>query len=124
MKLNKYIFENTNINFLLGSGASVPFLGTLKNIENWLTELEKDNTLERNKKNKLKAFFYKKYFEIAMENNMCLIHFLDYIQSKNIKFFNSSSDNFRAFLNKKSIYNQTINYKLNLVKNNYKHFFD
>jgi len=62
MKLNKYIFENTNINFLLGSGASVPFLGTLKNIENWLTELEKDNTLERNKKNKLKAFFYKKYF--------------------------------------------------------------
>ena len=124
MKLNKYIFENTNINFLLGSGASVPFLGTLKNIENWLTELEKDNTLERNKKNKLKAFFYKKYFEIAMKNNMCLIHFLDYIQSKNIKFFNSSSDNFRAFLNKKSIYNQTINYKLNLVKNNYKHFFD
>jgi len=116
MKLNKYIFENTNINFLLGSGASVPLLGTLTNIENWLTELEKD-TLEKSKKNKLKAIFYKKYFEIAMEDNISLIKPIYHY-----KKFNFKKSNFKIFDDIPQ-YKQTINYKFYITKKNYKNFF-
>lgn len=116
MKLNKYIFENTDINFLLGSGASVPLLGTLTNIENWLTELEKD-TLEKCKKNKLKAIFYKKYFEIAMEDNIFIIKPIH--QYKKFNFKKSSFKIFDDILQ----YKQTINYKFYITKKNYKNFF-
>lgn len=35
-----HLIESGNINFLIGSGVSKPFLSTLGNIEKWLTELE------------------------------------------------------------------------------------
>lgn len=34
----KDIIQSTHINFMLGSGLSVPYLKTLSNIENWLTQ--------------------------------------------------------------------------------------
>ena len=37
----KKIIESCHLNFLIGSGASKPFLGTLGEIENLLTELSK-----------------------------------------------------------------------------------
>jgi hypothetical protein len=117
MDLNKYIFENTNINFLLGSGASVPFLGTLSNIENWLTNLEKDILLHENKKNKLKAIFYKKYFEIAMTNNLFIIN--PSIRYEKIKFLNLNKN----FFDEIKRYRRTINYRLKSTKNNYRTFF-
>ena len=121
MELNKYIFENTNISFLLGSGASVPLLGTLANIENWLTELERD-TLEKSKKDKLKAIFYKKYFEIAMENNIFLIEPINGYSYKKLNFKKYCFQIFNDFIQ----YRQTINYKfykLKIAKRNYKNFF-
>lgn len=37
----KNIIQSCNINLLIGSGISKPYLETLGDIENWLTELEK-----------------------------------------------------------------------------------
>ena len=119
-KLNKYIFENTNINFLLGSGASVPFLGTLAKIENWLTDLEKD-TLDNNKKNKLKAFFYKQYFETAIENNIFVIgKDTDKTLNNDLK---KTKENYKYFFEsiKKLIYlrkNQILNKQVNIFTTN------
>lgn len=36
----KNIIQDCNISFLIGSGLSVPFMGTLGGIETWLTGLE------------------------------------------------------------------------------------
>lgn len=36
----KNIIQSSNVNFLLGSGLSKPYLATLANIENWLTECQ------------------------------------------------------------------------------------
>lgn len=47
IKLNsiKNVIESCNLNFLIGSGLSVPFFETLSNIEVWLTEIDKKNRI-------------------------------------------------------------------------------
>ena len=37
-----YYIQSANINFLIGSGTSLPFLSTLGSIETWLTKLNED----------------------------------------------------------------------------------
>lgn len=41
IKIWQNIVQDCNLNFLIGSGLSNPFFGTLGNIEIWLTELRK-----------------------------------------------------------------------------------
>lgn len=43
IKQFKNIIQSSHINFLFGSGLSVPYLKTLGNIETWLTEAESIN---------------------------------------------------------------------------------
>lgn len=42
------IIQDCNISFLIGSGLSNPYFGTLGRIEVWLTELEKIPKLVKN----------------------------------------------------------------------------
>lgn len=58
-KLKEY-FENSNINFLIGSGLSCPYLSTLSNIEMLLSEVERKNDKY---KDCVVASIYKKFFE-------------------------------------------------------------
>ncbi len=60
--------QDCNINFLLGSGLSFPFLGTLGNIEVLLTEVE-ELDIEKDKKLLIRASLYKKYYDIAVSKN-------------------------------------------------------
>jgi len=53
-KLKIYI-QSANINFLFGSGLSKPYLSTLGDIEKWLTELAKNNSISDNIKKVIKA---------------------------------------------------------------------
>lgn len=71
----KDIIQDSNINFLFGSGMSVPFLGTLWNIEILLTELEsiKDYILPE-QYTLLRASIYKKYFDVAIEKNELILN--------------------------------------------------
>jgi len=96
LNLDKKIIENSNINFLIGSGASIPFFGVLSNIENWLTALEQDKNLPEKEKLYLKAIFYNVYFNTAMKGNLNILK---------ENFLNKSDD-------------------LSYVKNNYKKFFE
>ena len=59
--LRRY-FESCNVNFLFGSGMSIPFLHTLGNIETLLSTLEARN-LGDDKKSVLKALIYAKFFQ-------------------------------------------------------------
>jgi NAD-dependent SIR2 family protein deacetylase len=60
IQLKTYI-QSANINFLLGSGLSKPYLDTLDNIEKWLTELA-SQTIDANVIKIIEASIYRKYF--------------------------------------------------------------
>lgn len=68
----KDIVQDANINFLLGSGLSCPFLKTLSNIEKLLTELTQQN-VEDNRKDIIRASLYKKYFDDAIVKNLVVL---------------------------------------------------
>jgi hypothetical protein len=66
----KNLFQDCNINFLIGSGLSNPFFGTLGNIEIWLTKLEGDKAIEQDLKDFIKASLYGSYYQVAMKDNI------------------------------------------------------
>ncbi|MCG2459473.1 SIR2 family protein [Flavobacteriaceae bacterium F89] len=69
----KNIFQDCNINFLIGSGLSNPFFGTLGNIETWLEELEdlkSKKSINDDDYLLVKATLYKTYFDVAMKGNI------------------------------------------------------
>lgn len=69
----KNIFQDCNINFLIGSGLSNPFFGTLGNIESWLEGLEdlrSEKSISDNEYLLIKATLYKTYFDVAMKGNI------------------------------------------------------
>jgi len=86
----KKIIESCHLNFLIGSGASRPFLGTLGTIETMLTELaQKDDS---DTKKIVEASIKKHYFDIAIKGN------LDLSTATSSKFKNTKS-NYNEFLN-------------------------
>lgn len=66
----KYIVQDCNISFLIGSGLSVPFMSTLGGIETWLTGLEDNKDISTELRQYVKASLYKSYFDVAMRNNI------------------------------------------------------
>lgn len=65
----KNLFQDCNINFLLGSGLSNPLFGTLGNIEIWLSELDENNAIKQNIKAYIQASLYGSYYKVAMRDN-------------------------------------------------------
>ncbi len=65
----KDIIQDCNINFLMGSGLSSPYLKTLGSIETLLSELEKRGELDSGVKKIIRASLYKKYFDEVIEKN-------------------------------------------------------
>jgi len=61
--------QDSNINFLFGSGMSAVYLDILSNIEQLLTELNDDKTISDDKKSLLRASILHKYFEGVIEKN-------------------------------------------------------
>lgn len=65
----KKVIESCHLNFLIGSGASKPFLGTLGTIENLLTDLAKSSLTEENK-TIIDASIKKHYWDVAIKGNL------------------------------------------------------
>lgn len=66
----KDVVQDGNINFLIGSGLSLPFLSSLGNIEDLLTDLDRKNDLDDAKKNIVRASLYKRYCEQVIFKNI------------------------------------------------------
>lgn len=66
----KNIIQSCNINFIVGSGLSRPYLITLGNIELLLEQLDQNEEIEEIEKHLIKASIYKKYFEEVMVKNL------------------------------------------------------
>lgn len=68
----KNTIQDCNINFLIGSGLSSPFLKTLGRIETLLTELEKKQ-LDLDTKKLIRASLYKRYFDDVIKKNLDIL---------------------------------------------------
>lgn len=86
MKIKELIqyIQSANINFMIGSGASRPFLATLGSIETWLTQLADDRKREKAEYIVVEASIYKAFYETVIKPNH-LISDLDvnYTETKN-----------------------------------------
>jgi len=65
----KETVQDCNLNFLLGSGLSCPFLTTLGNLESLLTQVE-ESTAEARQKAIVKASLYHHYFNSVISKNI------------------------------------------------------
>lgn len=92
MKIKELIqyIQSSNINFMIGSGASRPFLATLGSIETWLTRLAEDLKSGNAEYAVVEASIYKAFYETVIKPNH-LISDLDtnYAETK---------DNYKTFL--------------------------
>jgi len=66
----KDLIQSCNINFLIGSGCSVPYLSTLHNIENLLTDLDNQKAIKPKNLDLIKASIYKVYCEDVIFKNL------------------------------------------------------
>lgn len=62
--------QTTNLNFLIGSGASRPFLGVLGKIEEWLTKVSNDMSISEDQKKLFLASVYRAYCQKAIIGNL------------------------------------------------------
>tara|TARA_Y100000589_G_scaffold330539_1_gene380494 strand:+ start:926 stop:2047 length:1122 start_codon:yes stop_codon:yes gene_type:complete len=65
----KNTIQDCNLNFLVGSGMSVPYFSTLGNIEVLLTDLERNTTLTSDEKIIIRASILGKYFKSVILKN-------------------------------------------------------
>lgn len=87
--------QDSNINFLFGSGMSAVYLDILSNIEQLLTELNDDKTISDDKKSLLRASILNKYFEGVIEKNSNILDKTS-TDSKLISTLNSYKTFFRT----------------------------
>lgn len=69
----KDTIQDCNINFLLGSGLSCPYLKTLGNLESLLTDLETTVLDSDPRKKVIKVSLYKLYFEEVISKNLQIL---------------------------------------------------
>jgi hypothetical protein len=99
--------QSSNLNFLIGSGLSMPFIPTLGNIETLLAELDSQPTKGRLAWKIAKASLYKKYFDNVMARNI-ESNCADNVLFRDVLF------NYMSFLN---ILNELILHRKNTLLN-------
>lgn len=86
MKIKELIqyIQSANINFMIGSGASRPYLATLGSIETWLTQLAEDRKSEKAEYAVIEASIYKAFYEtVIMPNHLISDIDASYTETKN-----------------------------------------
>lgn len=86
MKIKELIqyIQSANINFMIGSGASRPFLATLGSIEIWLTRLAEDLKSGSPEYSVVEASIYMAFYEAVIKPNHLISDLnANYIETKN-----------------------------------------
>lgn len=69
----KDTIQDSNINFLIGSGLSRPFLSVLNKIEKNLTEIDQRDDIDESKKEIIRSMLYKQYCEQVIFKNIQIL---------------------------------------------------
>lgn len=115
----KNAMQSCNMNFLLGSGLSRPYLITLGNIELLLQALSQDIGIDAIIEKIIRASLYKRYFEEVMLKN-CNIYVPTDIDKKNYDTVIENYNNFLKSLNNILLHrdNTLLNKQINLFTTN------
>ena len=111
MEMNKFkeILQSCHLNFLIGSGTSRPFLGTLGVIETYLTQI--DDELDGDFKTIAKVSVLKHYFDVAIKGNYNLL--TNSFEKSEIQKSEETKQNYKIFLS--AINQNLIRRKGNLI---------
>ena len=91
----KSVIQDCNINFLLGSGLSSPYLSLLGEVERLLTELSYKKEKEEVGKDQekiIRAFLYKKFFDKVISKNVNIL------EKSDDKVLNETLENYKTFI--------------------------
>ena len=91
----KSVIQDCNINFLIGSGLSAPYLSLLGKIERLLTELshkKEKEEIEKDKEKIIRASLYKKFFDDVISKNINISRELDDVD------LNKVLNNYKQFI--------------------------
>jgi hypothetical protein len=69
----KDTIQDCNVNFLIGSGLSCPFLATLGNLESLLTDLETSVPISDPRAKIIRVSLYKQYFDEVINKNLQIL---------------------------------------------------
>ena len=109
----KNTIQDCNLNFLIGSGLSVPYFSTLGNIELLLTELNENTTLTFEEKEIIRVSILGKYYDTVISQNPAIVDDTKVTADKTLVM-----DNYKKFLvllntivlkRKSSILNKQVN---------------
>lgn len=109
----KNTIQDCNLNFLIGSGLSVPYFSTLGNIELLLTELNENTTLTVEEKEIIRVSILGKYYDSVISQNPTIVDDTKVTADKTLVM-----DNYKEFLvllntivlkRKSSILNKQVN---------------
>ncbi len=108
----KDTIQDCHLNFLIGSGLSMPFLPTLGNIEILLTELSKNDSLNENERKLIHSSIISKYFtEVILKNRDILKSSikddLKGVKTNYFKFLNTINESLLE--RKSSLFNKQVN---------------
>ena len=123
----KSVIQDCNINFLIGSGLSAPYLSLLGKIERLLTELshkKEKEEIEKDKEKIIRASLYKKFFDDVISKNINISRELDDVDlnkvlnnyKKFIKLINTILLNRRSSILSRQINLFTTNFDIFLEK--------
>lgn len=73
--------QDSNVNFLFGSGMSAGYLEILGNIEQLLTDLDRDTTINDKQKTLLRASILNSYFEGVIEKNINILNLSSFMNA-------------------------------------------
>jgi hypothetical protein len=117
----KDTIQDANLNFLVGSGLSNPFLGLLGNIEESLSELDKRDDIEENKRKIIRAAFYKQYCDEVILKNLDILN-----DNPAVVSTLNNYKNFLKIINSilRNRYSPILNKQVNLFTTNIDIFFE
>ncbi|MFA6386372.1 MAG: SIR2 family protein [Candidatus Paceibacterota bacterium] len=69
----KDTIQDANLNFLMGSGLSGPFLSTLGNIEDLLSEIDKQIKIDEGRRNIIRSALYRRYCDEVIFKNIKIL---------------------------------------------------
>lgn len=73
--------QDSNVNFLFGSGMSAGYLEILGNIEQLLTDLDRDTSINDKQKTLLRASILNSYFEGVIEKNINILNLSSFMNA-------------------------------------------
>ena len=122
----KDIIQDCNINFLIGSGMSTPYISLLGNIEKLLTDLSNKDNIKRDHEKIIRASLYQHFFDNVIIKNRDIFKHPSKIENKEIDSILKNYINFLKIINTIILNRRSaiLSRQINIFTTNFDIFFE